>query len=303
MLTNRNNLISSNNKEKLTYELWLKNWKERHCQQCLIGVLTPDSCYICYQQSKTGFCCGVCAKFIYYSEGKICGGLYDTGSCFCANCQGLIKKHLESKSNTSQRRKCSCEFSLAGYSSGHSIHQYYSTINGLIKPFFKGSKLWIKLVCRSCEKVIQTFKLGCACHLEQKKHSHLFNSRECLNCVIGLYTRPLSEGDLKVKYKDYCQTWQIHAEIQAERTIKKSYKYDGMSYWAECSFCAGEIRGKQKDKEPLSRNRVSFWTGEEKDGRIICNACLRGNKKVVRGLNIRGTKRQMLYNYRLRGII
>ena len=223
MLVNRNNLINSNNKEKLTYELWLKNWKERHCQQCLIGVLTPDSCYLCYQQSKSGFRCGVCAKFIYYSEEKICGGLYDTGSCFCAGCQKLIKKHLGS-------RNCTCEFSLAGYSVGHSIHHYRLTIQGLVKPFFKGSKLWIKLVCRSCEKLIKTFKLNCSCYLEQKKHSHLFSSRECLNCAVGVYVRPLSEGDLKKQYKQYCQIWQERKEIEAVISIKRSYKYDGISY-------------------------------------------------------------------------
>jgi hypothetical protein len=296
MLVNRNNLINSTNKEKLTYELWLENYKKKHCQQCLIGIPNPTSCCVCYQQSKTGFCCSICSCSTYYSDTQICGGLYDTGSCFCANCQELIKKHLES-------RNCSCEFSLAGFSVGHSIHHYRLTINGLIKPFFKGSKLWIKLVCRSCEKLIKTFKLDCSCYLEQKKHSHWYNSQKCLNCVIGLYAQPLPEGDLKKKYKQYCQIWQEKAEIQAEVSIKRSYKYDGISYWAECSFCAGEIRGKQKDKEPLSRNKVSFWTGKEADERIICNACLRENKKVIKGLNIRGSKRQMLYNYRLRGII
>ena len=104
MLTNRNNLINSNREEKLTYELWLLDWKERHCQQCLISIPAPTSCYVCYQQSQMGFCCSVCSCFTYYSEGKICGGLYDTGSCFCVGCQGLIKKHLGS-------RNCSCEFS------------------------------------------------------------------------------------------------------------------------------------------------------------------------------------------------
>ena len=173
----------------------------------------------------------------------------------------------------------------------------------MIKPFFKGSKLWIKLVCRSCEKLIKTFKLNCSCYLEQKKHSHWYSSQKCLNCVIGLYARPLSEGDLKKQYKQYCQVWQERKEIEAGISIKRSYQYDGISYWAECSFCSNIIKGKQKDKEPLSRNKVSFWTEKESDGRIICNACLRGNKKVIKELNIKGTKRQMLYNYRLRNII
>jgi hypothetical protein len=43
----------------------------------------------------------------------------------------------------------------------------------------------------------------------------------------------------------------------------------GLIIWAECSFCKGEIRGKVKDKEPLSRNKVSFWSRDEKDQRII----------------------------------
>lgn len=293
---NRNKLINPKREEKLTFRLWLTNYKNTHCQQCLITFPTPTACYLCYQQSQVGFRCSHCSSFTYYSEGKVCGGLYDTGSCFCATCQSLIKKVLES-------RKCACEFSLAGYSPEHSIHNYRSTINGFIKPFFKGSKLWIKLVCRSCEKLIQIFKLNCSCHLEQKQHSHWYSSRECLNCLVGFYVRPLSMEDLKKKYQRYCQVWQEKAEIQAGISIKQAYQYDGETYWAECSFCEGEIRGKQKDKEPLSRNRVSFWTGEERDGRVICNRCLRGNKKVVKELNIRGVKRQILYNYRARGII
>jgi len=76
--------------------------------------------------------------------------------------------------------------------------------------------------------------------------------------VVGDYIRPLSETDLQSKYKNYCQDWQEKKKIQAQISIKKQYKYDGDNFWAECSFCAGEIRGKQKDKEALSRNKVSF---------------------------------------------
>jgi hypothetical protein len=218
-------------------------------------------------------------------------------SCsFWANCQELVKKWLK-------KRNCSCQFSLAGYSDHHPIHNYRSTINGLVKPLFKGSKLWIKLVCRSCEKVIQTFKLGCACYLKQKEHQHKYSAEKCLSCVLGDYTRPLSEWDLKKKYREYCQNWQAWAEVQAQISLKKQYKYDGVNYWAECSFCQGWIKGQQKDKEPLSRNKVSFWTEKEIDERIICNSCLRENKKVIKTLNIQGVKRQMLYNYRLRRII
>jgi len=293
---NRNNPINPTSKEKLTYELWLLDYKKNHCQQCLIGVPAPTACYLCYQQSRIGFHCSVCSFFIYYSEGKVCGGQYDTGTCFCATCQKLIKKHLE-------RRNCSCEFSLLGYSAEHSIHNYCLNINGLIEPFFKRSKLWVKLVCRSCEKLIQTFKLACDCYLEQKKHSHLFSSQACLSCIVGFSTHPLSEGDLKKKYQEYCQIWQERKEIKAQISIKQLYQYDGVNYWAGCSFCSNIIRGKQKDKEPLSRNRVSFWTEKESDGRIICNGCLRGNKEVLKELKIKGVRRQMLYNYRARELI
>jgi len=92
MLMNRNKLINSNDKQKLTYELWwLEEYKKEHCKECLIGVLSPNSCYVCYWEIKIGFSCALCSCFIYYSEGQICGDSYDTGSCFCANCQGLIK--------------------------------------------------------------------------------------------------------------------------------------------------------------------------------------------------------------------
>ena len=99
----------------------------------------PANCYLCYQEGKIGFRCSRCSHFIYYSEtqsvvggqSQICSSSYDTGSCFCADCQGLIKKHLKN-------RGCACEFSLAGYSAGHPIHNYRLTINGLVKPFFKG---------------------------------------------------------------------------------------------------------------------------------------------------------------------
>lgn len=294
---NSNNLINSTINKKLSYELWLEEYKKRYCRECLIGVPAPESCYVCHQKRKIGFNCARCSHFVYYSEtpSKTCTGLYETGSCFCSNCQELIRKWLK-------ERKCACEFSLTGYSAGHSIHAYSSTINGLVKTFFKGSKLWVKLVCRSCEKVIQSFGLGCYCYLKQKEHSHLYSKQRCLNCVIGDYVRPLSEWDLKEKYQEYCQEWQVKEEIQAQISIKKQYKYDGVSYWAECSFCKGEIRGKVKDKGSLSRNKVSFWTGNEADRRVICNSCLR-DKKVVKELVIKGVKRQILYNYRGRGII
>ncbi|CAG8597724.1 8136_t:CDS:2 [Diversispora eburnea] len=57
------------------------------------------------------------------------------------------------------------------------------------------------------------------------------------------------------KYQQYCQNWQERTEIQAQISIRQQYKYDGESYWAKCSFCPNEIRGKKKDKEPLSRNK------------------------------------------------
>lgn len=292
---NTNKQINTKIEQKLTYELWLKEYKNKRCRECLIGVPNPTACYICFQQNWTGFHCSRCSHFTYHYEGKVCGGSYDTGSCFCIKCQNLIKKALGEK-------KCVCEYSLIGFSSGHSIHNYHLTIKGLIKPFFKGSKLWIKLVCRSCEKLIQSFKLGCDCYLKQKEHSHLYNRESCLNCAIGNYVRPLSEWDLQRKYKDYCLNWQEKAEIHAEISIKKQYKYDGEGYWAKCSFCEGEIKGKQKDKEDLSRNKVSFWTSKDEDERVVCNWCLR-SKKVLKRLEIKGIKRQMLYNYRARGII
>jgi hypothetical protein len=152
-------------------------------------------------------------------------------------------------------------------------------------------------------KLIQTFKLNCSCYLEQKEHQHSYSREKCLNCAVGYYVRPLSEADLRKKYKDYCQNWQAKAEIQAQISIKKQYKYDGESYWAECSFCSNEIRGKQKDKEPLSRNKVSFWSGNETDQRIICNSCLREKERIKLLGELGKTKRQMLYNYRTRGII
>lgn len=293
-----NNLtdINPTKQEKLTYQLWLEDWKKRYCERCLNGVPKPDSCWICYQVGKTGFSCSHCSQFVYYVESRVCAGAYETGSCFCENCQGLIKKWLG-------KRNCVCEYSLAGYSAGHSIHNYRETINGLVKPFFKGSKLWGKLVCRSCSKIIKSFGLGCACYLEQKKHQHLFNKEKCLPCAVGEYVRPLSEWDLKRRYQQYCQHWQEKREIWAEIAVKKQYKYDGESYWAECSFCGGEIRGKVKDKEPLSRNKVGFWTENEVDERIICNGCLRDKKKVKEMGKLSEIKRQMLYNYRRRGLI
>lgn len=295
MLMNKYKLINSTYKEKLTYELWLEEYKNKHCERCLMSVPAPANCYICYQQSRTGFHCSHCSNFVYYVEGKVCGGSYDTGTCFCKKCQEAITKWLANKS-------CACEYSLAGYSAGHPIRDYHLTINGLAKPFFKGSKLWIKLVCRSCGKTIQTFKLNCSCYLEQKKHSHLYSKKRCLNCVAGTYIQPLSEWDLQDKYKEYCQIWQEREEIQAEISIKRQYRYDGVSYWAECSFCAGEIQGQRTHQEPLSRNKVSFWTENEADGRVICNGCLR-KKEIAKELDIKGMKRQMLYNYRGRGIV
>lgn len=247
----------------------MEEWKKRHCKECLSDVPTPESCYICHQERKSGFNCAKCLHFTYYSDNQICTGFYETGTCFCVKYQGMIKKALENKN-------CDCEFSLIGYSVGHSIHN-----NGLVKPFFRGSKLCIKLVCRSCEKIIQTFKLNCSCHLEQKKHQHLYSRERCLNCATGDYVRLLSKADLEQKYQTHCQNWQEKTEIQAQISIKKQYKYDGASYWAGCSFCEGEIRGKVKDKEPLSRNKVSFWTENESDRRIICNTCLR-KKEVVK---------------------
>ena len=293
---NELDLINNRRETKLTYKLWLKDWKKRHCERCLIRPLTPTSCYLCFQKRQIGFRCAFFPNFIYHSEVKVCSGLYDTGSCFCNNCQELIRKWLK-------ERKCSCEFSLGGYSDNHSIHYYRSTINGLVKPLFKGSKLWINLACRSCEKTIQTFKLNCSCYLEQKKHQHLYSKKRCLNCVVGLFVRELSKKELRKKYKNYCQSWQERAEVEAEISIKKQYQYDGVNYWAECSFCEGEIRGKQKDKEPLSRNKVSFWTGKEIDGRIICNDCLRKKEQVKLLGGLSKIKKQMLYNYRLRGIV
>jgi hypothetical protein len=295
MLNNKNNLINSTSKEKLTYELWLKEYRKKHCETCLIGVPNPHSCYVCYQERKAGFHCSHCSRFIYYSEGQVCEGLYNTGTCFCNKCQGLIKKWLGNKN-------CACEYSLAGYSAGHSIHNYRLTINGLVKPFFKGSKLWIKLVCRSCSKVIKSFGLNCSCYLKKKEHQHLYSKERCLNCAIGDYVRPLSKGDLRSKYKEYCQEWQEREEIWAQISIKRQYQYGGESYWAECSFCGGDIRGKVKDKGGLARNKVSFWTGEEVDGRVICGGCLR-DKKVVKELGIKRVKRQMLYNYRGRRMV
>jgi len=64
--------------------------------------------------------------------------------------------------------------------------------------------------------------------------------------VIGLYTRSLPEGDLKRKYREYCQIWQERKEIEAEISIKRSYKYDGISYWAECLFVRGKLKGSRK---------------------------------------------------------
>lgn len=289
-------MYNSSDKQKLTYELWLKEWKKRYCKECLSGVPNPQSCYLCYQERKIGFNCAKCSHFIYYSEAQICTGLYETGTCFCTNCQKMIKKALESKN-------CDCEYSLTGYSTGHSIHSYSSAINGLVKSFFRGSKLWIKLVCRSCEKIIQTFKLGCDCYLKQKKHSHLYSGQRCLNCAIGGYIRPLSEWDLRKKYQEYCQLWQEKTEIQAQISIKKQYKYDGEGYWAECSFCGGEIKGKVKDKEPLSRNKVGFWTENLADERVVCNTCLRKKELVKLMGELSKIKKQMLYNYRGRGIV
>lgn len=225
MLNNSNNLINSTINKKLTYNLWLEEYKKRYCERCLNGVPTPRSCYVCYREIKIGFSCAKCSHFIYYSEtpSKVCTGLYETGTCFCAKCQGLIKKWLANKN-------CACEYSLVGYSIGHSIHNYRLTINGLVKPFFKGSKLWVKLVCRSCSKVIKSFGLNCSCYLKQKEHKHLYSKQRCLSCAVGDYVRPLSEGDLKEKYQQYCQNWQAREETQTQISIKRQYKYDGVSY-------------------------------------------------------------------------
>ncbi len=206
MLINELTPINPKYNLKLTYELWLTDWKKKHCERCLISVPTPANCYLCYQERKIGFRCSRCSHFIYYSEtqnvaggqNQVCGGSYDTGACFCADCQGLIKKWLE-------ERNCLCEFSLAGYSVGHSIHNYRSTIQGLVKPLFKGRKLWIKLFCRSCGKVIQSFKLNCSCYLQQKEHQHKYSAKRCLSCATGAYIQPLSIGDLQKKYQKYCQ--------------------------------------------------------------------------------------------------
>jgi len=295
MLNNRNKTINSSNKEILTYELWLEEWKKRYCGECLAGIPNPENCYLCWQERKIGFSCSCCSKFIYHSEGKICAGLYETGSCFCSKCQNLIQKWLGKK-------ECACKYSLAGYSKGHSIHSYKITINGLVKPFFRGNRLWIKLVCRSCERLIQSFKLGCECYLKQREHEHKYSKQQCLNCASGGYVRPLLDWDLRQKYQTYVQNWKEKAEIKAQTALKGQYKYDGVRYWAECSFCAGEVKGRQKDKEPLSRNKVGFWTENLKDERVICRECLR-KKKLVKELRIKGTRKQMLYNYRRRGLI
>lgn len=295
MITNRLNSINPKKEIKLTYELWLEDWKKRYCKECLISVPAPQNCYICFQERKIGFSCVRCSRFIYCSEAQICAGFYEVGSCFCERFQEVIKKHLGNKN-------CFCEFTLAGYSAGHPVHNYRLTINGIVKSFFKGSKLWVKLICRSCEKVIQSFKLGCDCHLEQKKHQHLYSKDRCLNCAINNCVRPLSEEDLQNKYQQYCQIWQEQEEIHARQLIKKQYKYDGMNYWAKCSFCKREIKGQKSHQEPLSRNKVSFWTGNEADERIICGRCLR-DKKLVKELKIKGVKRQMLYNYRKKQLI
>lgn len=162
--------------------------------------------------------------------------------------------------------------------------------------------MWVKLVCRSGEKVIKSFKLGCDCYLEQKKHSCLYNKNKCLNCMIGGYVRPLSEVELEQKYWEYGQIWSERQEIKAQKTVKQQYKYDGVSYWAECSFCSNEIKGKQKHQGALSRNKVSFWTGDLTDDRVVCGDCLR-SKTVIKELGIKGIRRQMLYNYRRRGIV
>lgn len=220
----------------------------------MIGASNPQSCYPCYQKRKIGFNCVRCSRFIYYSEAQLCTGLYETGSCFCAKCQGLIKKALESKN-------CDCGFSLVGYSVGHSIHSYSSAINGPVKPFFRGSKLWIKLVCRSCEQVIETFKLNCLCYLEQKKHQHLYSRERCLNCATGDYVRPLSEADLKQKYQTYCQNWQEKTEIQAQISIKKQYKYDGVSYWQNVPFVKGKLEAKLKIKNLYRGTKWVFGLG------------------------------------------
>jgi len=48
--------------------------------------------------------------------------------------------------------------------------------------------------------------------------------------VVGLFVRELSKKELRKKYKNYCQSWQERAEVEAEISIKKQYQYDGVNY-------------------------------------------------------------------------
>jgi hypothetical protein len=45
------------------------------------------------------------------------------------------------------------------------------------------------------------------------------------------------------------------------------------------------IKGQEKNKQPLEKNMVQFWSGDRKEGRLICDYCLR-KPEAVRELKI-----------------
>jgi hypothetical protein len=96
--------------------------------------------------------------------------------------------------------------------------------------------------------------INCNCWLEQL-HECLFDGEKCLECLIG---KPYPSTDLNKRYEEYKRDKLKEIAKRAEYNIKESYTYIGASYYANCSFCQGMIRGRKDHKEALGRNKVSF---------------------------------------------
>jgi hypothetical protein len=164
------------------------------------------------------------------------------------------------------------------------------------------TKFYLCRICRqNCELARQRLNLwlcpGCrkclVYSLESRLETTMYNQlpSNCSRC--GWKKKHLTK-----KQQQKITNQVIKSGLSYQKIKENSQK----NYFACCSFCKGEVVGKQKDKEVLARNKVGFWTEKESEERIICGGCLR-DKQVVKELGIKGIKRQMLYNYRRRGLV
>jgi hypothetical protein len=141
-----------------------------------------------------------------------------------------------------------------------------------------------------------------ACWIKQPEHQHEYSSEKCLKCAIGLDSGSVDRNQLENEYWRYCESWRVYAEIENEKRIKSNYRKINDQYYAFCYFCQAIIKGRRKNKRPLHRNLVNFWTEDKLDDRLICSECLK-KKKIIKELNITKRRKQLLYNYRNREII